>query len=317
MKLQNLLKRNRPIQNSIMIKIAAAQISPVYLDKNATVEKACQYIKEASANGASLLVFPEAFIPGYPDWIWLLKNSDSKSLNELYSILFTNSISVPDESTKLVCQCAKENNINIAIGINEVNTESSGSSLYNSILYINNEGIIIDTHRKLIPTGGERTVWSRGSGQTLKVHNTTTGKLGGLICWENYMPLARTILYQQGVQILVSPTWDKSENWIQSMQHIAREGGTYVVSCCMPLRISDIPDSLEFKKLYPEGREWINTGNSCIVAPNGKIIAGPVNSEEKIIYAEFDPKLILASKRTFDVAGHYARPDVFDLSIKK
>jgi nitrilase len=203
------------------------------------------------------------------------------------------------------------------MGMNERNSETSGASLYNSLLFIDDKGKIMGKHRKLIPTGGERLVWAQGKGDTLQSYETRAGKLAGLICWENYMPLARMAIYESGAQILVSPTWDKSPNWLQSMQHIAREGGLFVISTCMALRMDDIPNEYEFKKLYPEDREWINTGNSCIIAPNGKILAGPLDAEEGILYADIDLQQIIAAKRMFDVAGHYARPDLFHFKVNQ
>jgi nitrilase len=300
-----------------MKKVAAAQITPVYLNKTQTVDKACDTIKEAGINGAELIVFPEAFISGYPDWVWLLQNSKSAELNELYIELVKNSVSVPDDSTHKLCKAAKDAHINVVMGMHELNSESGGNSIYNSMLYISCDGEILGKHRKLIPTGGERLIWAQGDGSTMEVYNTTVGKLGGLICWENLMPMARQAVYSQGAQILASPTWDKSPGWLLSMQHIAREGGLFVVSCCMPLKIDDIPDRYSFKNLYPEGREWINTGNSCIVAPNGKFIAGPYESEEGILYADIDLSQITAAKRMFDVTGHYSRPDIFGFTLNK
>jgi nitrilase len=299
------------------IKVAAAQLAPVFLNKQKTVEKACAAIEEAAKSGAKLVVFPEAFISGYPDWIWLIPNSKSAELNELFIKLTENSVSVPDNSTKLLCKAAGENKINVVIGMNERNAELSNGSLYNSLLFINEEGKIIGKHRKLIPTGGERLIWGRGDGSTLNTYETSAGKVGGLICWENLMPLARNALYENGIQILVSPTWDKSQNWLISMQHIAREGGLFVISTCMALRMDDIPDSYSFKKLYPADREWINTGNSCIVGPNGKIIAGPLEAKEGILYAEINLNDIISAKRMFDAAGHYSRPDVFHFEVNK
>jgi len=293
-------------------KVAAAQLSPIFLNKKKTIEKACDAIAEAANNGAKLILFPEAFISGYPDWVWLIPNSKGGELNALYALLFENAVSVPDESTDALCQAARDHGIMVAVGIHERNRERSNGSLLNSVLMIDENGEIIATHRKLIPTGGERLIWGQGEGHTLKVHNTSMGKLGTLICWENFMPLARNALYEQGMQILLAPTWDKSANWQISMQHIAREGGVFVISCSMALHVNDIPEELEFKKLYPEGREWINAGNSIIVAPNGKCLAGPLNEEEGILYADIDLSDIIAAKRMFDVAGHYARPDVFE-----
>lgn len=299
------------------IKIAAAQLTPYFLNKEKTVEKACEAIIEAGKNGAKLIVFPEAFISGYPDWVWLIPNSKGAELNELYLELVQNAVSVPDNSTSKLCKAAKSANINVVMGMHEKNSETSGASLYNSLLFINDEGEILGKHRKLIPTGGERLIWAQGDGSTLKSYRTDAGKIGGLICWENYMPLARNAMYENGTQILATPTWDKSPNWLLSMQHIAREGGLFVVSTCMALRMDDIPEKYEFKKLYPDDREWINTGNSCIIAPSGKIIAGPMEAKEGILYADIDLNEIITAKRMFDVVGHYSRKDVFNFSVNK
>lgn len=298
-------------------KIAAAQLTPVFLNKVKTVEKACDAIQEAGENGAEVIVFPEAFISGYPDWVWLIPNSKGAQLNELYIQLVDNAISIPDNATDKLCKAAKSASLNVVMGMHERNTEHSNASLYNSLLFISDEGSILGKHRKLIPTGGERLIWAQGDGTTLKSYQTSAGKIGGLICWENFMPLARNAMYEAGTQILASPTWDKSPNWLQSMQHIAREGGLFVISSCMTLKMDDIPDSYEFKQLYPEGREWINTGNSVIIDPNGKVLAGPLEAEEGIIYADIDLNQIIAAKRMFDAVGHYARPDVFNFGLKK
>ncbi|MEN8154344.1 MAG: carbon-nitrogen hydrolase family protein [Acidobacteriota bacterium] len=303
--------------NKQLTKVAVAQVVPVYLNKEETIRKACLIIEEAAKKGAKLIVFPEAFIPGYPDWVWLIPNSRSKELNELYVELAKNSLSIDDTSTLQVCKTAGKNNIHVALGINEINSEASGASLYNSLLFIDNKGKISGVHRKLIPTGGERLVWARGNGDSLHTFDTSIGKLGGLICWENYMPMARQVMYDSGTQILAAPTWDKSDNWLLSLRHIAREGGMFVLGCCAPIRKKDIPDSLEFKKLYPEEKDWINTGNSCIINPKGEFLAGPLDKKEDILYADLDMDEIIAAKRMFDPAGHYSRPDVFKLSVNR
>ena len=297
------------------ILVAAVQAAPVFLDKKKTVEKACALIAEAARNGAQLVVFPETFISGYPDWVWVVPNSNRAVLDELYYLLIENAVTIPDAATRLLCQAAKAAGINVVMGIHERNAEASSASLYNTLLYINTKGEILGRHRKLIPTGGERLIWAGGDGTTMKAFQTTVGKMGGLICWENYMPLARQAMYEQGVQIHVAPTWDSSENWLQSLRHIAREGGMFVIGCCTALRMSDIPDRYEFKKFYPEGKDWINPGNSCIIDPKGNYLAGPVKASEEILYAEIDYRLIAAAKRMFDAAGHYARPDVFNFSV--
>ncbi len=300
-----------------LIKVAAAQLSPVFLNKEKTIEKACNAIKEAAKKGAKLIVFPEAFISGYPDWIWLIPNSKGTDLNKLYIKLVENAVSVPDESTDKLCKAAKTAGINVVMGMNERNSETSNASLFNSLLFINEQGTILGKHRKLIPTGGERLIWSQGDGSNLTSYDTNAGKIAGLICWENFMPLARNAIYESGAQILAAPTWDKSPNWLQSMQYIAREGGLFIISTCMALRINDIPDEYMFKKLYPKDKEWINVGNSCIIAPNGQILAGALEAEEGLLYADIDLNQIIAAKRMFDAVGHYSRPDVFEFSLKR
>ena len=298
------------------IKVAAAQLSPIFLNKEKTVEKACEAILEAGEHGANLIVFPEAYISGYPDWVWLIPNSKGADLNDLYLKLVENAVSVPDDTTTKLCKAAKTASVNVVIGMHERNTETSNASLFNSLLFIDDKGLILGKHRKLIPTGGERLIWSQGDGSTLCSYDTSVGKIAGLICWENLMPLARNAIYEFGTQILASPTWDKSSNWIQSMQHIAREGGIFVISTCMALKMDDIPDKYEFKKLYSEGREWINVGNSAIIAPNGEFLAGPLEAKEGILYADIDLQQIIKAKRMFDVVGHYSRPDVFSFNVK-
>jgi len=304
---------NNTIQS---FKVAVIQTAPVYLNISATIEKACELIKQASSQGAKLVVFPEAFIPGYPDWVWLLPPSKKAIISDLYRELLANSIVIPDGFTEKLCKAAKQAGIYLTIGVNERNSEASNSSIFNTLLYIGSDGEILGKHRKLIPTGGERLMWSQGDGDTMVSFDTQLGKLGGLLCWENFMPLARNAMYTAGVQIYVAPTWDSSESWQIAMRHIAREGGMFVINCAPCVKMTDIPDRYEFKKLYPEGREWINNGNSCVVDPNGKIIAGPLEAEQSILYADIDLNMIPEQKWLFDAAGHYARPDVFEFSVK-
>ena len=300
-----------------LLTVAAAQVAPYFLDRGRTLEKASNLISRAGEKGTRLIVFPEAFISGYPDWVWLVPNGNSAELNELYKSLVENAVTIPDEGTRQLCQAAKDAGVYVAVGVHERNSEASGSTLYNTLLYINDQGEIIGKHRKLIPTGGERLVWGQGDGSTLAAFDTPFGKLGGLLCWENYMPLARQSMYTAGVQIYVTPTWDSSEKWVSSMRHIAREGGMFVINVCQAVHMDDIPDKYPFKQLYASDKEWINGGNSCIISPFGEFLAGPVKNEEKVLYAEIDLGMITKAKRMFDVAGHYARPDVFNYEINK
>jgi nitrilase len=296
-------------------KIAAAQLTPVFLNKEKTVDKACSAILDAGKNGAKLIVFPEAFISGYPDWVWSIPANQTEQLNNLYVKLVENAVSIPDNTTKRLSEAAKSANINVVMGMNERNSETSNSSLYNTILFIDDAGEILGKHRKLMPTNCERLIWAQGNGSTLKSYDTSAGKIGGLICWENFMPLARNAIYESGAQILASPTWDKGDDWLESMRHIAREGGLFVISNCMTLHIDDLPE--ELKTIYSKGKEWISKGQSCIINPKGKIISGPIDSKECILYADIDLNEIIAAKRRFDVVGHYARPDVFNFTVNK
>jgi nitrilase len=297
--------------------VAAVQASPVFLKKKETVDKACDLIATAGRNGAKMMVFPEAYIPGYPDWVWVVPGNKKSIYNELYHQLLENAVVVPDEATHKLCQVAKQSKSFVVMGVNERNSEASNASLYNTILYIDPSGDIIGKHRKLIPTANERLMWAQGDGSTLSAYDTSIGKIGGLICWENYMPLARHAMYAWGVQIYVAPTWDSSENWLISLRHIAKEGGMFVIGVCSAIKIGEIPDKHEFKEFYPEGKEWVNVGNSCIINPQSEFIAGPSSKKEEILYAEIDFQQISTAKWIFDAAGHYARPDVFQFTLNQ
>jgi nitrilase len=298
--------------------VAAVQAAPVFLDRMATVEKACALIAEAGAAGARLAVFPEGFIPAYPLWVWFIPPGDTHALRELYSELVENAVTVPSPATDRLCEAAREAGVAVAMGINEVNAEASGATLYNSLLYIGPDGRLLGTHRKLVPTVGERLVHGQGDGSGLTVHALPFGRLSGLVCWENYMPLARYALYAQGVQIYAAPTWDRGEPWISTLRHIAKEGRVYVVGACSAMRQADVPDRLAFKAKYLAGAgEWINPGDSAIVNPDGKLLAGPVREEQTILYAEVDPRQMVGPRFQLDVAGHYGRPDVFELTVHR
>ena len=301
-------------KNDTSFIIAAAQAAPIFLNREATIQKACDLIIEASHKDAQLIVFPEAFVPTYPDWVWVTPPSQDL-LNDLYVELIENAI--PDHATEKLCQVAKKAKMHVVIGVNERNSESSNASLYNTLIYIDSEGNIMGKHRKMIPTGGERLVWAQGDGSTLDTYDTPFGKLGGLICWENYMPLARYAMYSWGTQIYVAATWDSGDLWLSTLRHIAKEGGMFVIGCCIAMKVDDIPDRYEFKKLYRKDKEWVNTGDSAIVNPRGEFIAGPLRMEEGILYAEVDLKQIPASKWILDVAGNYARPDIFRFAVNR
>ncbi len=299
-------------------KIAAVQSAPVFLDREATVEKAGGLIAEAAANGARLVVFPEAFIPAYPDWIWRIPAGEHRLLADLHAELLEQSVEVPGPVTEELSRAARQAGVYVAMGVNERNAEASNASLYNTLIYLDPEGNLMGKHQKLVPTAPERMIWAQGSGSTLGVYDTSLGKLGGLICWENYMPLARYSMYAWGTQIYLAPTWDNGEPWLSTLRHIAKEGRVYVVGCSIAMRKADIPDRFEFKaRYYSEVGEWINKGDSAVVSPDGKMVAGPLNAEEGIIYAELDTRQMRGPKWNLDVAGHYARPDVFRLTVTR
>ena len=289
------------------VTVAAVQATPVFLDSEATAAKACSLIKEAAAGGAELVVFPEAFIPTYPDWVWRLP----AWRDELYiSRLYEQAVAVPGPITEQLGAAARDAGEVVAIGVNEID----GGTLYNTLLYLDADGSLAGRHRKLMPTGGERTVWGYGDGSTLDVVRTPFGVVGGLICWENYMPLARAAMYAQGVDIYLAPTWDTSDTWIATLRHIAKEGGVHVIGVAPLLRGSDVPIDLR-GDIYGEDDDWMSRGLSTIVDPAGDILAGPLLEQEGILYAKIDVAQARQQRRMFDAVGHYARPDVFTLAV--
>ena len=200
------------------ITVAAVQATPVFLDRDATIDKACRLIAEAGRKAAALAVFPEAFVPAYPDWVWAIPPSEFGLLGSLHAELLANSVAIPSPATDKLCDAARKAKVCVVIGVNERNVEASGASLYNTLLYIGPDGRILGKHRKLVPTGGERLVWAPGDGSTLRRLRPALGKLGGLICWENYMPLARYAMYAWGTQIYVAATWDRGERWLSTLR---------------------------------------------------------------------------------------------------
>ncbi len=303
---------------SAPFRVAAVQAAAVFLDLDATVDKACSLIAEAGANGARLVVFPEAFLPTYPWWIWFVPAGRTQVLRELYAELLDNAVVVPGDATARLAGAAQEAGTCVAMGINEANSEASGTTLYNSILYIDSEGGILGTHRKLVPTAGERLVHGRGDGSTLDVYDLPIGRLSGLICWENYMPLPRYALYARGVELYVAPTWDRGEPWTSTLRHIAKEGRVYVIGCCSAVRRDSVPDRYGvLDDFVPPEMEWINPGGSAIVDPDGKFLVEPVLQREEILYAEIDPAGLRGPRWQLDVAGHYGRPDVFRFAVDR
>ena len=300
-----------------MTQLAIVQKAPAFLDKEKTIELAVTNVEEASENGADLVVFTECFIPGYPTWIWRLRPGGDWDVSEkLHQRLLNNSVNVDAGDLDSLCEAAAKHKLTIVCGIEERDGELSQTTLYNTVITIGPEGTIVNKHRKLMPTNPERMVWGFGDASGLKVVETTAGRIGSLICWENFMPLARYALYSQGVEIYIAPTYDSGEGWLGSMQHIAREACCYVVGCGNLMRGSDIPDDFPEKDaLYPDADEWVNPGDSVVIAPGGEIVAGPMNKESGILYHTLDLAKVSSAKRTLDITGHYSRPDIFQLHV--
>lgn len=302
-----------------MKKVAIIQEAPYILDKARTIKKAVEIINSVSEQGAELIVFPEAFIPGYPAWIWRLRpGSDWGICEELHARLLKNSIDLSSDDLKPILEAAKEKSVTVVCGINERDNANSQSTIYNSVITIDTQGQVVNHHRKLMPTNPERMVWGFGDGHGLNVTSTPVGRIGSLICWESYMPLARYSLYSQGIEIYIAPTYDSGEAWIGTMQHIAREGKCWVLSCGVALERADFPaDFPDIDRLYPADEEWINPGDSLVVSPGGEIVSGPLSKEKGNIILDIDVEKSSSSKRALDVAGHYSRPDIFKLQVDK
>jgi nitrilase len=222
------------------VKAAAVQATPVFLDLGATLKKAIALIEEASSEGAELIVFPEAFLPTYPDWVWRVVWDDVAEA--LYGRLLENSVVVPGPVTEAIGEAAAQAGSYVAMGVNE--REEHGGTVYNTLLTFGPDGALLGKHRKLMPTGGERLVWGMGDGSTLPVYDTPFGRLSGLICWENYMPLARFALYAEGVDVWMAPTWARGDIWVATLRHMGREGRMYVIGVASVLRGADIPDDV-------------------------------------------------------------------------
>jgi nitrilase len=289
------------------VRVAAIQATPVILDAEATVEKACALLAEAADQGVDLAVFPETFVPLYPSNSWGRDAASFEGWDEFWERLWENSVDVPGPHTERIAAACAELGIHCAIGVNERESERPGS-LYNALLLFGPEGLLAK-HRKLMPTMHERLFHGVGGGQDLAVVETPVGRLGGLICWENMMPLARYAVYRGGPQIWLAPTADDSDGWLASVRHIAIESGAFVVSAPQFIPASAFPD--DFPVPLPEGKEVFGRGGAAIIEPDeGKVIAGPLYDEEGVVVADCDLRVSLHAKRWFDSVGHYSREDV-------
>jgi nitrilase len=302
-----------------MVKVAVVQSPPVLLDRAATIAKMVEAIAAAAAGGAGLIVFPEAYIPGYPTWIWRLKpGADMALASELHARLRTQAVDVGRGDLQPLLDATIAHRVTIVAGLHELDAEFSGTTLFNTVVVIGPDGRLLNRHRKLIPTNPERMVWGRGDARGLRVVDTPAGRIGTLICWENYMPLARYALYAQNLEILVAPTWDCGDEWIASLRHIAREGGCWVIGTATAIQAGDVPENFpERAKLFPDEDEWICDGDAAIVRPGGRLLAGPLRREKGVLTGEIDVEAARRARRSLDVTGHYSRPDLFRLTVNR
>lgn len=296
-------------------RVAVVQAAPVLFDKDATIAKAVELIGQAGQQGANLIVFPEAFVPCYPRGFsyGFVVGSRTMEGRKDWKVYYDNSVIVPSADTDKLGAAAKEAKAYVAIGITE--RDAVNCTLYCSFLFFGPDGSLLGNHRKLKPTGTERLIWGDGHEGGIVTIDTEFGTMGALICWENYMPLARAALYQKGVSIYLAPTADNREEWQCTMRHIALEGRCFVIGCNQYVNKSMYPTDFHYQHELDAQPEELCPGGSCIVSPFGKYIAEPVWNREEILYADLDMEQIPLSRLDFDPTGHYARPDVLELVV--
>jgi nitrilase len=283
----------------------------VLFDRAATIDRIAEVSAEVAANGAQLVLFPETFIPVYPSNRWVRFLAGGQDTKATFARLARESLEVPSEDSARIGEIAEENSLWLAVGANELDRDTG--TIYNALLLYGPDGALALHHRKLVPTNHERLVWGQGDGRGLEAVDVAIGRVGGLICWENFMPLARFSLYESGVEIYLAPTAEDSEQWHDSMKHIARESRAFVLSCCVFQRASSYPEDVQLA----DGDELVGRGGSAILGPDGAYLAGPAWDEEAILYAELDPQRLYEERQRFAPAGHYHRPDVFRLKVRR
>lgn len=300
------------------VHVAVVQAAPVLFDRAATVEKAARLIRDAAAQGAQLVLLPEAFIPAYPRGLGfgMVVGSRTPEGRLLWERYWENSVEVPGPVTQHLGEVVRELGVYLAIGAIE-RAQARGGTLYCTLLYFGPDGRVLGKHRKLKPTASERLIWGEGDGSTLTVLDTELGRIGGLICWENYMPLARVAMYAKGVDLYLAPTADARDTWQATLRHIACEGRCFVLGCNQYVRRDMYPTDLADSPELRAQPEVMCRGGSAIISPLGEVLAGPLYDEEGILTAQLDRREIVRAKADFDVVGHYARPDVFQLIVNE
>jgi nitrilase len=301
------------------LTVAVVQAAPVLFDRDASLDKACSLTQEAAAQGAKIILFPEAFIPAYPRGLTFgtVVGSRSPQGRAAWENYWENAVEVPSPATSLLAEAARQAQATLAIGVIERDADFSGGTLYCTLLYFSPQGELIGKHRKLKPTAAERLIWGEGDGSTLTVVDSPYGRIGGLICWENYMPLARMAMYAKGVSLYLAPTADSRDTWQSTLRHIACEGRCFVLGCNQFVTKSMYPPDFPGIEELASQPEIICRGGSAIVSPLGEVLAGPLYDQEGILIASLDLSEIARSKFDFDVVGHYARPDVFQLTVNE
>jgi nitrilase len=306
-------------KNIKKLKVAVVQAAPVLFNRDATIEKACDLIKKAARQGARLIVFPEAFVPAYPRGLTFgsVVGSRHPAGRKVWQSYWENSVEVPGPATAILGEAARKAKVYLAMGVIERDTMRSTGTLYCTLLYFGPDGRLLGKHQKLKPTAAERLIWGEGDGSTLTVVETEIGKIGGLICWENYMPLARMAIYNKGVELYLAPTADARDTWQATLRHIACEGRCFVLGCNQYMTKEMYPADLKELKELSEQPEVMCRGGSAIISPMGEVLAGPLFDQEGILSATLDLGELARSKFDFDVVGHYARPDVFQLMVNE
>jgi nitrilase len=297
------------------VRAAVVQAAPVLFDSSATVDRVTTLAAEARDRGAELVLFPEAFVGGYPKGLSFGTSVGGRSAEgrKSFGRYQQGAVAVPGPLTARIGEIAKKLEIHLNIGVVEL--DEGGGTLYCTLLFFGPDGRLLGKHRKLKPTAAERFIWGEGDGSTLTVLDTPLGKLGGLICWENYMPLARVAMYAKGVEIYLAPTADDRERWQATLRHIALEGRCFVLGANQVYRRESFPDDLEVRAELDSWPDQLCHGGSAIYAPLGECLAGPLWDEEGILVADLDLGEVARGKFDFDVVGHYARPDVFRLEV--
>jgi nitrilase len=298
------------------LTVACVQAEPAVLDREATLDKLAALVAEAAGQGAALVVLPETFVPVYPSsrWAKAFAGWADPRAKAAFALLARESVEVPGPAADRIGEIAREHDVWLVTGVNELDPERPGT-LYNSLLYHAPDGTLALHHRKLVPTNHERLVWGMGDGRGLRAIETPLGRIGGLVCWENYMPLARFSLYESGVEIYIASTADDGDAWQATLVHVARESRAFVVAPAHFQRAGSYPQDFPLRELL-DGADVLGRGGSAVLAPDGSYLAGPLYDAEGILYAELEQARLFEERQRFDPAGHYHRPDVFSLDVR-